>query len=440
MTGKTQIIESGTDVTITLDADNARVRIGGHGGKGTLRLADEIGLLVFDADGRWLSLGTSREFLGARPEGHAGGLRVFGKKGNLAARLDAEGMSFKIGKSDLQNSREIELDGSQCTVRIGEPRAKDEQGRPTLMGGERAIELDGRTATVSVGRDDIPGSVEVKDGKDRTTVRIDGNHAAITVGAPGHEGDLVVRDGEGREVAHLDGSKAELRLGTAGAASSLRFQDAAGRESLRYDGDGATLRVGTSGNGGRLMLRDLGDRVVLDADADTARLNVGAAGHAGVLAMRDGTGKETIQLDGSSGDILLTNADCAEEFDFDVPAVAAGSVVVIGDNERLTPSTQAYDRRVAGVVSGAGRYRPAIVLDRRAGAARPAVAMIGKVECLVDAGYGPIRCGDLLVSSPTPGHAMAGSDPTRTAGAVLGKALRGLDAGTGRIPILVCLQ
>jgi hypothetical protein len=154
----------------------------------------------------------------------------------------------------------------------------------------------------------------------------------------------------------------------------------------------------------------------------------------------DANGKQTIQLDGASGDILLTNADCAEEFDFGVASVAPGTVVVIGEQERLMPSTEAYDRRVAGVVSGAGRFRPAIVLDRRAGAARPAVAMIGKVECRVDASQGPIRCGDLLVSSPTPGHAMAAKDPARTPGAVLGKALRGLDEGTGMIPILVCLQ
>jgi hypothetical protein len=44
------------------------------------------------------------------------------------------------------------------------------------------------------------------------------------------------------------------------------------------------------------------------------------------------------------------------------------------------------------------------------------------------------------VSSPTPGHAMRGADSARTPGAVLGKALRGLDAGTGLVSILVCLQ
>ncbi len=73
-----------------------------------------------------------------------------------------------------------------------------------------------------------------------------------------------------------------------------------------------------------------------------------------------------------------------------------------------------------------GSHRPDIVLDRGAdGPQRPAVALAGKVYCAVDASYGPITGGDLLVSSSTPGHAMAATDPTRTPGAVLGKALRG---------------
>lgn len=56
----------------------------------------------------------------------------------------------------------------------------------------------------------------------------------------------------------------------------------------------------------------------------------------------------------------------------------------------------------------------------------------------VDASYGAIRPGDLLVSSPTPGHAMRADDPG--AGTVVGKALDGLDAGTGTIAVMVTLQ
>jgi hypothetical protein len=52
-----------------------------------------------------------------------------------------------------------------------------------------------------------------------------------------------------------------------------------------------------------------------------------------------------------TGDIRLANADCAE--DFNVLAVAfvePGTVMVLGEEEVLLPSHEAYDKRVAGVI------------------------------------------------------------------------------------------
>jgi hypothetical protein len=68
------------------------------------------------------------------------------------------------------------------------------------------------------------------------------------------------------------------------------------------------------------------------------------------------------------------------------------------------------------------------------------VALLGKVYCKVDARYAPVEIGDSLISSPTPGHAMKAQDPQKAFGAVIGKALRPLEAGEGLIPILVALQ
>jgi hypothetical protein len=68
------------------------------------------------------------------------------------------------------------------------------------------------------------------------------------------------------------------------------------------------------------------------------------------------------------------------------------------------------------------------------------VALVGKVYCRVDADLAPIRPGDLLTTSATPGHARRASDRERAFGAVLGKALGGLAAGRGLVPILVTLQ
>jgi hypothetical protein len=52
----------------------------------------------------------------------------------------------------------------------------------------------------------------------------------------------------------------------------------------------------------------------------------------------------------------------------------------------------------------------------------------------------PIEVGDLLTTSPTPGHAMKAIDPARSFGAVLGKALRSFDQGKGLVAALVSLR
>ena len=142
------------------------------------------------------------------------------------------------------------------------------------------------------------------------------------------------------------------------------------------------------------------------------------------------------------GDIQLPNADCAEDFDVaDPDKVEPGTVMVLDDEGGLRTSHRPYDRRVAGVVSGAGAYRPGIVLDKQASSeGRKPIALIGKVYCKVDAAFGAVGVGDLLTTSPTPGHAMRVDDPGQAFGAVLGKALRPLADGQGLVPILVALQ
>jgi hypothetical protein len=156
-------------------------------------------------------------------------------------------------------------------------------------------------------------------------------------------------------------------------------------------------------------------------------------------------GKNDLVVKGNAtvhGDVILSGADCAEDFDVsEAEEVEPGSVVVLNQEGALEPCYQEYDKRVVGVISGAGDYRPGIVLDKRqTGNNRMPVALIGKVYCKVDAAHGEIEVGDLLVTSPTPGHAMKVSDPARAFGAVIGKALRGLQSGCGLVPVLISLQ
>ncbi len=66
------------------------------------------------------------------------------------------------------------------------------------------------------------------------------------------------------------------------------------------------------------------------------------------------------------------------------------------------------------------------------------VAIAGVVTCNVDATYGAIWPGNLLVTSPTSGHAMRTESPLP--GTIVGKALEPLEKGIGTIKVLVMLR
>jgi hypothetical protein len=143
-----------------------------------------------------------------------------------------------------------------------------------------------------------------------------------------------------------------------------------------------------------------------------------------------------------TGDIRLEGADCAEDFDVsEAKGIEPGAVMVIDEGGALRQCQQAYDKTVVGVISGAGDYRPGIILDKQESRTdRMPVALMGKVGCKVDAKYSPIEVGDLLTTSPTPGHAMKADDPGKAFGSVIGKALRPLRGGQEIIPVLMTLQ
>jgi hypothetical protein len=68
------------------------------------------------------------------------------------------------------------------------------------------------------------------------------------------------------------------------------------------------------------------------------------------------------------------------------------------------------------------------------------MAMTGIVPTKVSAENGPIKPGDLLVTSSKTGYAMKGTDRSQMLGAVIGKAIGHLDSGIGVIEAVVSLQ
>jgi hypothetical protein len=68
------------------------------------------------------------------------------------------------------------------------------------------------------------------------------------------------------------------------------------------------------------------------------------------------------------------------------------------------------------------------------------VALTGRVYVQADSSNGPIKPGDMLTTSSTPGRAMKVSDHVRAQGAILGKAMTSLKEGEGLVLVLVTLQ
>lgn len=140
---------------------------------------------------------------------------------------------------------------------------------------------------------------------------------------------------------------------------------------------------------------------------------------------------------------ITGGADLAEPFQMSAGNIAKGAVVIIDEANpgKLKLSERAYDTRVAGIVSGANGIKPGISLTQEGVLdAGENVALTGRVYVQADASGQPIKPGDLLTTSDVPGHAMRAVDPAKATGAVLGKAMTGLDEGKGMVLVLVSLQ
>jgi hypothetical protein len=140
---------------------------------------------------------------------------------------------------------------------------------------------------------------------------------------------------------------------------------------------------------------------------------------------------------------ITGGADIAEPFHMSQRDLPKGAVVIIDEENpgKLKLSTEPYDRRVAGIISGAGGVNTGLSLSQHGVMEGDQhVALTGRVYVQADASNGPIKPGDLLTSSSKPGHAMKVSDYSQAQGATLGKAMSALKDGTGLVLVLVTLH
>ncbi len=158
--------------------------------------------------------------------------------------------------------------------------------------------------------------------------------------------------------------------------------------------------------------------------------------------------QEKLDIYGTTRTTILEitgGSDLAEPFDIiDSENIQPGMVVAIDLKQpgQLRISNTAYDRTVAGIVSGANGINPGMTMSQKGTVADGTfpVALTGRVYAWADAGNKPIEPGDLLTTSNTPGYAMKVEDFTKAQGAIIGKAMSALKRGKGLVLVLVALQ
>jgi hypothetical protein len=489
--------------SIVLDGDLARIGAGGNGLHAALELSGADGTLRarLNASDASLTLRSAAGDIGVEASasgnvtlgGPAGDGDLYVKDSTGVTRVELDGQN-QLLRFRNASAQEVGLVGGGADITMGgngssaDLTLKDGSGasRITLAAGSHRLRLlasDGGTVAemgpggnLSLGGGGgADGDLYLKDAAGVTRLELD---------AQSHL--LRIRNASNQEVGRL-GDNANLRLGGHGSDGDIVLSDANGTTRLELDADNQLLRIrnsggmevgslgpnanlvlGGNGSDGDVDLRDGSGRrrILLNADGqslatyDTAgnqvfslgsnsNLRLGGHGTDGDVLLFPGGANDifsdadaTIHLNADAGDITLRNADCAEEFEI-LPAVNAepGTVMALADDGRLRPSAQAHQRSVVGVVSGAGSYAPAIVLDKQRGRAhRRPIALMGKTFVKVTDEAGPIAVGDLLTTSSTEGHAMRAADPLLAFGAVIGKAIAPHAAGTGLIPMVIALQ
>jgi hypothetical protein len=366
---------------------------------------------------------------------------------------------------DLQNR--IRLDPKGANLWMG----GNEQDGDVCLFSTNSVDLtnDNVVNQATIHLNGESGDIFLRDKDDsgawRDRIRFVPKGANCWIGGNDQPGNILlfnsnVKGGYGDSITS---NQATIRLNGESGDIFLRAKDSSDtwRDRIRFVPKGANCWIGGNERPGNILLfnsnvkGEYGDSITSDQasiwlNAENGNLALGGNGRDGdiLLFPADETisttapSRASIHLNGEEGDIILRNADCAEEFDIAVAAeVEPGTVMVIDDEGKLRPSTDAYDKRVAGVISGAGDYKPGLVLDRQVSSEkRLPIALMGKAYCKVDAQYAPIEVGDLLTTSPNPGHAMKAADPAKAFGTVIGKALKPLKEGEGLIPILIALQ
>jgi hypothetical protein len=249
----------------------------------------------------------------------------------------------------------------------------------------------------------------------------------------------------------------QVGIGTLSPVKALQIGDAATNNS-----EGMIRLISRSGTGTPSRTWDIG---VPETDGTTTGIgydfvidDVAAGGTAqpefiienGTRNVGIGTSSPQARLDVAGSArmqvcMITGGSDLAEPFDVaanEDDKLEGGMVVAIdpANPGKLALATEPYDRKVAGIISGAKGLKPGMVMRAEGyehADGRHNVALTGRVWCWCDASFGNIEPGDRLTTSSTAGHGMRASDRERCDGAVIGKAMTPLKEGRGLVLVLV---
>jgi hypothetical protein len=241
-------------------------------------------------------------------------------------------------------------------------------------------------------------------------------------------------------------------VGIASASPATRLHIEGGSDT--EPGSGGFLTIGTitstnlSMDNNEIMARNNGVAATLALNADGGNISMIQGGTGGVtIGTTSLPAGVKLNVNGTArvNVLEIMGADLAEKFPVsNSDALTPGTVVMIDAKHagKLCLAEGAYNKRVAGVVSGANGLSAGTILGHLPGTEdAPAIALSGRVWVRCEATQAAIEIGDLLTTSDTPGHAMVASDASRSHGAVIGKAMTALPQGeTGMVLVLVNLQ
>lgn len=397
----------------TITADSGAVNITGSGGLtvsstiGIGTISPQWGLHAFGSSGLF---GSSPTTIGAQNNffNPIGGTNT-PRWGYLA--VDSDNYLIRNSTADVHFATEPTMNVGPLTTQMTLSSAGNLGIGTTTPDVKLHIEGGGDTSPTAGGFMILGPVTGVNVSFDNNEIQARNNGAASPIFINHQGGDIALAAGTGSE---------NVGIGTQNPASKLHV--------LTTNNSVPAASFTNFGSGGGILVSQIG------------------GANPAVEILYTGTGK-ALDVGGTARVQVLEvlGADLAEKFPVSGDEkVEPGTVMAIdpANPGQLCVAAGVYNRRVAGIVSGANGLPAGAVMGHTSKEMEdaPAIALTGRVWVKCDRSGGSVEPGDLLTTSDRAGHAMKVRDHIRAQGAIIGKAMTGLDGDEGMVLVLVSLQ